>query len=66
VAEKVNAYTIVSKPEGRSPFGIPERRRDDNIKVDLKDIGYEVVDWINVAQDRIQRIFGFHKRRRVS
>jgi hypothetical protein len=51
--EVSNAYEIlVRKPEGKRSLGRPRRRWEDNITVDLKDRGWEGVDWINLAQDR--------------
>jgi hypothetical protein len=38
--------------EGRRPLGRPRRRWEDNIKMDLSEIGFGDVDWINLAQDR--------------
>jgi hypothetical protein len=50
-----NGYRIlVGKPEGRRPLGRPIRRWMDNIKMDLREIGWDGVDWIDVAQDRYQ------------
>jgi ribosome biogenesis protein Nip4 len=47
------AYNIlVGKPEGRSPLGRPSRIWEDNIKMDLREIGFGDVDWIHLAQDR--------------
>jgi hypothetical protein len=47
------AYKIlVGRPEGRRPLGRPRHRWDDNIKMDLREIGFGDVDWINLAQDR--------------
>jgi hypothetical protein len=47
------AYNIlVGSPEGRRPLGRRRRRWEDNIKVDLREIGFGDVDWINLAQDR--------------
>jgi hypothetical protein len=47
------AYNIlVGRPEGRRPLGRPRRRWEDNIKMDLREIGFEDVDWIHWAQDR--------------
>jgi hypothetical protein len=43
---------LVGKREGRRPLGSPERRWENNIKIDLREIGYECVDWIFVAEDR--------------
>jgi hypothetical protein len=42
---------LVGKPEGR-PLGRPRHRWEDNIKTDLREIGFGDVDWINLAQDR--------------
>jgi hypothetical protein len=48
-----NVYTIlVGKPEGKTPLGRSRRRWEDNIKMDLKAIGWEGVEWIHLAQDR--------------
>jgi hypothetical protein len=50
-----NAYMIlVGKPEGKRPLGRPRRRWVDNIRVDLGEIGWDGVDWIDLAQDRDQ------------
>ena len=38
--------------EGKRPFGRPRRRWDDNIKMDLMEVGCGGVDWIDLAQDR--------------
>jgi hypothetical protein len=45
---------LVGKPEGKSTLGRPNSRWKDNIKTDLKEIGYEGVDRIHMAQDRDQ------------
>jgi hypothetical protein len=51
--EKRNVYRLlVGKPEGKRPLGRPRRRWIDNIKMDLLEIGLNVVDWIGLAQDR--------------
>jgi hypothetical protein len=50
---KRNVYRLlVGKPEGKRPLGRPRRRRIDNIKMDLLEIGVGVVDWIGLPQDR--------------
>jgi hypothetical protein len=55
MGEKRNAYRdLVGKPEGKSPRGRPGRRWEDNIKMDLREIGWGSMDWINLAQDRDQ------------
>jgi hypothetical protein len=43
---------LVGRPEGRSPLGRPRRRWEDNIKMDLREIGFGDVDLIHWAQDR--------------
>jgi hypothetical protein len=48
-----NAYRIlVGKPEGKRPLGRPRRRWVNNIKIDLRNIIWDGVDWIDLAQDR--------------
>jgi hypothetical protein len=43
-----NAYGILGgKPAGRRPLGRPRRRWVDNIKIDLNEIGWDGVDWVN-------------------
>jgi hypothetical protein len=55
MGEKRNAYSIlVGKPEGKRPLGRPRRRWVDNIKVDIRVIRWDGVDWIDMAQDRDQ------------
>jgi hypothetical protein len=44
----------VGKPEGKRTIGRPRRRWEDNITMDLKEIGWGGLDWIHVAQDRDQ------------
>jgi hypothetical protein len=53
--EKKNAYRIlIAKPEGKRPQGRHKRRWEDNIKVDIREIGWGGMDWIDMAQDRDQ------------
>jgi hypothetical protein len=55
MGEKRNAYTILlRKSEGKRPLGRPRRRWVDNIKMDLREIARDGVDWIDMAQDRDQ------------
>jgi hypothetical protein len=42
---------LMENPEGRSPLGVPRRRWEDNIKMDLEEIGWGSVDKIELAQD---------------
>jgi hypothetical protein len=51
--ETRNAYRIlVGKPQGRRPLGRPRSRWVDNIKIDVRKIEWDGMDWINLAQDR--------------
>jgi hypothetical protein len=43
---------LVGKPEERRPLGRPRRRRQDNIKMDLQEVGGGFEDWMERAQDR--------------
>jgi hypothetical protein len=43
---------LVGKPEGKRPFGRPKSRWEDNIRMDLRKIKLEGVDWMRLAQDR--------------
>jgi hypothetical protein len=53
MGEKRNVYRLlVGKPEEKRSLERPRRRRIDNIKMDLLEIGLSVVDWIDLAQDR--------------
>jgi hypothetical protein len=45
---------LVGKPDGKKPLGRPRRRWVDNIKIDLREIGWGGMDWINLAPDRDQ------------
>jgi hypothetical protein len=55
MGEKRNAYRIlVGKPEGKTPLGRPRCRWVDNIKIDLREMGWGGLDWIDLAQDRNQ------------
>ena len=42
----------MGKPDGKRPFGRPRRRWEDNIKVDLQEVGCGGIEWIELAQDR--------------
>ncbi|KAJ4432740.1 hypothetical protein ANN_21378 [Periplaneta americana] len=55
MGESRNVYRVlVGRPEGKRPLGRPRRRWEDNIKMDLREVGYDDRDWINLAQDRDQ------------
>jgi hypothetical protein len=55
MGEKRNAYRIfVGKPERKSPLGRSRYRWEDNIKMDLGEMGWDGMAWIDLAQDRFQ------------
>jgi hypothetical protein len=55
MGEKRNAYRIlVGKPEGKRSLGRTRRRLIDDIKMDVGEIGWDGMDWTDVAQDRDQ------------
>ena len=43
---------LVGKPEGKRPLGRPKRKWEDNIKINLPQVGCRVMDWIDLDQDR--------------
>jgi hypothetical protein len=45
---------LVGKPEGKRPLGRPRRRWADNIKIDMREVGRDVMDWTDLAQNRDQ------------
>jgi hypothetical protein len=45
---------LVGRSEGKRPLGRPRRRWEDNIKMDLMEIGIDGANWIRLAQDRVQ------------
>jgi hypothetical protein len=45
---------LVGRPEGKRSLGRPSHRWDDNIKMNLREIGIDVANWIQLAQDRVQ------------
>jgi hypothetical protein len=52
MGEKRGAYRIlVGRPEGRRPLGRPRHKWEDNMKMDLQEVGWGM-DWIELAQDR--------------
>jgi hypothetical protein len=53
MGDMINAYNILAgKPEGETPLGRPRHRWKDNVRMDLIEVGWEHVDWIQVDQDR--------------
>jgi hypothetical protein len=53
-AKRIAYNRLVGKPAGKSPLQRPRCRWVDNIKIDLREIGWDCMDWINLAQDRDQ------------
>ena len=45
----------MGKPEGKRPLGRPRRRWEDNIKMDLQEVGGNCADWMELVQDRDRR-----------
>jgi hypothetical protein len=55
MAEGRGVYRVmVRRPEGKRPLGRPRRRWECNIKMDLREIGIDGMNWIQLAQDRVQ------------
>jgi hypothetical protein len=53
MGEETNVYRILmGKPEGKRPLGRPRRRWEDGIRMELREIGWGSVEWIQLAQDR--------------
>jgi len=53
MGERRDVYRFwVGKPEGKRPFGRPRHGWEDNIKMDLQEVRYGGMDWIELAQDR--------------
>ena len=53
VDESRSAFKILTgKPTGRRPLGRPRRRWEDNIRMDIKEIGISTRNWVDSAQDR--------------
>jgi hypothetical protein len=53
MSERRGTYRfLVGKPEGKRPLGRPSYRWDDNIQMDLQEVGCEGMNWNDLAQDR--------------
>jgi hypothetical protein len=54
MGDRGGAYrALVGRPEGKSPLGRPARRWDDDITVDLQEVGRGGTDWVDLDQDRV-------------
>jgi hypothetical protein len=51
---RIACRILLGKPEGKRSLGRPKRRGVDNIKIDLREIEWDGMDWIALAQDRDQ------------
>jgi hypothetical protein len=65
--EEIYAQGVVGKPEEKRPLGRPRRRWEDNIKIDLQEVGGGGGDWMELAQDRDRwrALMSTVKKRRV-
>jgi hypothetical protein len=55
MGEGTGVYTVlVGRPEGKRPLERPRRRWEDNIRMDLREIGIDGANWIRLAQDGVQ------------
>jgi hypothetical protein len=55
MGEGRDVYSVlVGRPECKKPLGRPRRRWEDNIKMDLREIGIDGANWIQLAQARVQ------------
>ena len=53
IGERRGAYRVlVGKPEGKRPLGRPRRVWEDNITTDLQEVGWRLMDWIDLGLDR--------------
>jgi hypothetical protein len=53
MGERSCVYSVlVWKPKGKRPFGRPRRKWEDNIKMDLQEVGWGLMNWIELAQNR--------------
>ena len=53
MGERRSVYRVlVGKPEGKRPLGRPRSRWENNIEMNLQEVGFGSMDWIELAQDR--------------
>ena len=46
----------MGKPQGKRPLGIPRHRWEDNIKINLQEVGCGIMDWIELAEDFVNAV----------
>jgi hypothetical protein len=71
--ERVVYRVLVGRPDFERPLERPRRRWDDSVKLDLREIGFDGANWLQLAQNRVQwwafantvMNFGFHKESRI-
>ena len=52
MGERTGVYrALVGKPEGKRPLGRPRLKWEDNVKMDLQEVGYGGMDWMELVQD---------------
>jgi hypothetical protein len=50
MGDKIGAYRVLmGRPEGKRQFARPRRRREDNIKMDLQEVGWGGMDWLMIG-----------------
>jgi hypothetical protein len=49
---RTGAHSVLLEIPGRRPFARPRQRWEDNIEMDLLEVGCEVIDWLDLSQDR--------------
>jgi hypothetical protein len=55
MGERRGIYRVLfGRPEGKRPLGRPRCRWEDNIKIDLREVGMDGANWTQVARDRVQ------------
>jgi hypothetical protein len=56
IVEKMTAYRVLmGEPVGKRPLGRPRRRGEENIKMEVREIGWDGTNWIHLAEDRDRR-----------
>jgi hypothetical protein len=53
MGEMKNGFILIERPQRSRPLGMPRRRWKDNVKMNLREIGCEGVDWTELALDKV-------------